>query len=108
MKRDSFQAIADPTRRAILELLTQAPMTPNALAEHFATSRQAISKHLQLLKACGVIEPYKTGREMHYQLNAHAMQEIDRWLIPFRKRWATRFHQLDQLLPHINPNPHEK
>ncbi|WP_308911282.1 ArsR/SmtB family transcription factor [Pseudokordiimonas caeni] len=98
MKRDIFQAIADPTRRAIIVLIAAHAMTPNALADHFEVSRQAISKHIQILNECGLLDQEKAGREIHYQLKLEKMQEIDMWLEQFRKLWETRYSQLDSLL----------
>lgn len=98
MKRDIFQAIADPTRRAILVLIAAQAMTPNALADHFDISRQATSKHIRILNECGLLAQEKAGREIHYQLKLEKMQEIDVWLEQFRKLWETRYSQLDDLL----------
>jgi DNA-binding transcriptional ArsR family regulator len=98
MRRDIFQAIADPTRRAIIALIAVQAMTPNALAEHFHTSRQAVSKHLQILTECEVVSQQQQGREIFYKLEIDKMKEIDQWLEQFRKIWETRFNQLDDLL----------
>jgi len=98
MKRDVFQAVADPTRRAILVLLTANAMTPNALAEHFDSTRQAVSKHLKILKESHLINQQKTGREIYYYLDTDKMREIDKWLEQFRKLWQDKFNQLDNLL----------
>lgn len=98
MRRDIFQAIADPTRRAILTLLVSGAMTPNAIAEHFDSSRQAVSKHIQILTECGVVTHKQTGREIHYHFNPEKMKEIDIWLEQLRKMWEDRFDQLDNLL----------
>lgn len=98
MRRDIYQAIADPTRRAILTLLTVGAMTPNAIAVHFGSSRQAVSKHIQILTECGVVDQDQRGREIYYQLNINKMKEIDHWMEAFRKLWETRFDQLDNLL----------
>lgn len=98
MRRDIFQAIADPTRRAIITLIAIQAMTPNALAEHFVTTRQAISKHLRILHECELVKPEQRGREIYYQLEINKMKEIDKWLAQFRKLWETRFNQLDNLL----------
>lgn len=98
MRRDIFQAIADPTRRAILTLLAAGAMTPNAIAEHFDTSRQAVSKHLQVLTECAAISQQRNGREIRYYFNAEKMKEIDHWISQFRKLWEDRFDQLDQIL----------
>jgi DNA-binding transcriptional ArsR family regulator len=98
MRRDVFQAIADPTRRAIILLIAAQAMTPNAIAEHFDTSRQAVSKHLRVLTECQLVKQEQTGREIYYQLNPSKMKEIDKWLEQFRKIWETRFNQLDNVL----------
>jgi DNA-binding transcriptional ArsR family regulator len=98
MRRDIFQAIADPTRRAIMLLIAVNSMTPNAIAEHFNTSRQAVSKHLRVLTECDLVTQKQTGREIHYQLQIDKMQEIDKWLEQFRKIWESRFNQLDAVL----------
>ncbi|MBS1635892.1 MAG: winged helix-turn-helix transcriptional regulator [Bacteroidetes bacterium] len=98
MRRDIYQAIADPTRRAIITLIALQSMTPNAIAEHFDMSRQAVSKHLQILSECELVSQKQQGREIHYQLQVHKMKEIDKWLEQFRKIWETRFNQLDDLL----------
>jgi DNA-binding transcriptional ArsR family regulator len=98
MRRDIFQAIADPTRRAILVLIAAQAMTPNSLAEHFDTTRQAVSKHLKILTECELVKQEFQGREIYYQLEIQKMKEIDKWLEQFRKIWETRFNQLDSLL----------
>lgn len=98
MRRDVFQAIADPTRRAILTLLAVSAMTPNAIAEHFDSTRQTISKHIQILTECEVLVQKKSGREIHYHFNPEKMKEIDIWLQRFRKMWEDSFNQLDDLL----------
>ena len=101
MRRDIFQAIADPTRRAIIALIALQAMTPNALAEHFDTTRQAVSKHLRILTQCELIRQEHKGREIYYQLEVDKMKEIDKWIEQFRKIWETRFTQLDDLLATI-------
>ncbi|MEP7141700.1 MAG: metalloregulator ArsR/SmtB family transcription factor [Ferruginibacter sp.] len=101
MRRDIFQAIADPTRRAIIVLIALQAMTPNALAEHFDTSRQAVSKHLRILSECEIIKQEQQGREIYYKLEIDKMKEIDRWLEQFRRIWESRFNQLDNLLTTI-------
>jgi len=98
MRRDIFHAIADPTRRIILSLLATQAMTPNAIAEHFDTTRQAVSKHLQILAECEAIDQHRTGREIYYHYNPTKMKEIDLWLGQFRKQWEDRLDQLDKLL----------
>lgn len=101
MRRDVFQAIADPTRRAIIALIALQPMTPNALAEHFDTTRQAVSKHLKILAECELVKQEHQGREIYYQLEIDKMKEIDKWLEQFKKIWESRFSQLDDLLTTI-------
>ena len=107
MRRDIFQAIADPTRRAIIALIALQAMTPNALAEHFNTSRQAVSKHIKILAECELIEQEPQGREIYYQLKIDKMKEIDTWLAQFRKIWEDRFNALDNLLLTINKKKNE-
>ena len=101
MRRDVFQAIADPTRRAIIALIALQAMTPNAIAEHFDSSRQAVSKHLRILTECELVKPEQQGREIYYQLEIKKMKEIDKWLEQFRKIWEQRFDQLDKVLSTI-------
>ena len=98
MRRDIFQAIADPTRRAILSLLALQAMTPNALAQHFDSTRQAVSKHIKILTECEVVKQKQSGREIYYHTNLQKMKEIDIWLDQFRKQWEDRFDQLDDIL----------
>lgn len=98
MRRDIFQAIADPTRRAIIGLIALQAMTPNALAEHFDTSRQAVSKHIKILTECELVKQKQEGREIYYQLKTNKMKEIDKWLEQFRKIWESRFNELDNVL----------
>ena len=98
MRRDIFQAIADPTRRAILVLIATQAMTPNALAEHFDSTRQAVSKHLKILIECELVKQEFQGREIYYELEIKKMKEIDKWLEQFRKIWEDRFNELDNVL----------
>lgn len=98
MRRDIFQAIADPTRRAIITLIALQAMTPNAIAENFDMSRQAVSKHLRILSECELVKQEYQGREIYYSLEVEKMKEIDKWLEQFRKIWEKRFGQLDELL----------
>ena len=101
MRRDIFQAIADPTRRAIITLVALQAMTPTAIAEHFNTTRQAVSKHLRILTECALVKQEQQGREIYYALDIEKMKEIDQWLNQFRKIWETRFNQLDSVLSTI-------
>ena len=101
MKRDIFQALADPTRRAILMLLAVQAMTPNAVAEHFDLTRQAVSKHIKVLAECDLLVQKKSGRENYYHLDSRKMDEIERWLEQFRNLLAQRFDQLDDVLNNL-------
>ena len=98
MRRDVFQGIADPTRRAIIALIAVQAMTPNAIAEHFDTTRQAVSKHLRILTECELVTLEQRGREIYYSLEIEKLKEIDRWMEQYRKIWKTRFDQLDEVL----------
>ncbi|HET6252947.1 MAG TPA: metalloregulator ArsR/SmtB family transcription factor [Puia sp.] len=98
MKQDIFQAIADPTRRAILSLLTVQALTPNVMAEKFDMSRQAVSKHIKILHECDLIKPEQSGREIYYHFNEKKLQEFDHWLAQLRQNWKTQFNQLDKIL----------
>lgn len=108
MKRDVFQAIADPTRRAILVMIAAQAMTPNALAEHFDITRQAVSKHIQVLAECELLRQEKSGREIYYRLLPSKMKEIDIWIQQFKKLWEDRFNQLDEVLINLKSKQHEK
>ena len=101
MRRDVFQAIADPTRRAILSLIASQSMTPNAVAEHFDSSRQAVSKHIKILVECQLVKQEQQGREIYYHYNPKKLKEVDKWLAPFRAMWEDRFNQLDDVLKHL-------
>lgn len=98
MRRDIFQAIADPSRRAIIALLAIQAMTPNAIADNFNTTRQSVSKHLQILAECEMVKQEQRGREIYYSLEIEKMKEIDKWISQYRKLWETRFNQLDNVL----------
>ncbi len=98
MKRDIFQAIADPTRRAIIALIAIQAMTPNAIAENFNTTRQAVSKHLRILTECELVRQEQKGREIYYSLEIEKLKGIDEWLEQYRKIWETRFDQLGEVL----------
>ncbi len=101
MRRDIFQAIADPTRRAIITLIALQSMTPNAIADNFNTTRQAISKHLRILTECQLVKQEQKGREIYYSLEIEKMKEMDNWLAQFRTIWENRFNQLDKVLETI-------
>jgi len=98
MRRDVFQAIADPTRRAIITLIALQAMTPNAIADNFKTTRQSVSKHLRILTECELLKSEQQGREIYYSLEIDKMKDIDKWLNQLRKIWETRFNQLDKVL----------
>lgn len=98
MRRDIFQAIADPTRRAIMALIAMQAMTPNAIADNFNTTRQAVSKHLRILAECELVKQEQKGREIYYSLEINKLKEVDKWLNQFRKVWETSFNQLDKVL----------
>lgn len=98
MRRDVFQAIADPTRRAIILLIAVHAMTPNAIAEKFDITRQAVSKHLRILSECQLVKQEQSGREIYYQLNGTKMKDVDKWLDQFKKIWENRFNELDNVL----------
>ena len=107
MRRDVFQAIADPTRRTIIGLLAEQAMTPNAMAERFNSTRQAVSKHLRILTECELVKQEQKGREIFYQLQIDKMKEIDRWLDQFREIWENRFNQLDETLTKMKEKNNE-
>ncbi len=98
IRRDVFQAIADPTRRAILTLLAVQAMTPGAIAENFDSTRQTISKHIQILNECQLLKQEQVGREIFYQINPKKMKEVADWLKPFQELWEKRFNKLDKIL----------
>ncbi len=98
LRRDVFQAIADPTRRAIITLLALQAMTPTAIAENFDSSRQTVSKHIQILTECEILEQQQNGREIYYHLNPVRMKEIADFVDPFRKMWEARFNKLEAVM----------
>ncbi len=98
LRRDVFQAIADPTRRAILLLVTTQAMTAGAIASNFDTARPTVSKHLQILTACDLLQQEQKGREVYYHLNLEKMKEIADFVEPFRKMWDDRFNKLEAVM----------
>jgi DNA-binding transcriptional ArsR family regulator len=102
-RRDVFQAIADPTRRAILGMVAEEPKNLNTIADGFSMSRQAISLHIKILSECGLLQVRQEGRERFCSLEAEKLEEVDEWLAPFRQLWETRFAQLDELLKKSSP-----
>lgn len=108
MKKDIFQAISDPTRRAILALIAIQALTPNAMATKFDMSRQAVSKHIKVLQECELVKPEHLGREIYYHFNAKKMQEFDHWLAQFRRNWEIQFNQLDDVLSTLTNEENEQ
>ena len=98
VRRDVFQAIADPTRRTILSLVMLQAMTPGAIAENFNSTRQTISKHIQILQECDLVTQKQVGREIYYHLNSKKMKEVTDWLAPFTKMWDDRFNKLETIM----------
>ena len=104
MRRDVFQAIADPTRRAIISIIALGAMTPNALADHFNITRQGVSNHIRILTECELLKKEQHGREIYYTLEVKKLKEVDLWLEQYRKIWETQFNQLDKVLSTIKKN----
>src|SRR5947199_1625938 len=98
LRRDVFQAIADPTRRAILLLVATQSMTAGAIASNFDTARPTVSKHLQILTECSLLEQEHNGREIYYHINAKKMKEVDDFIATFRKTWEERFNKLESVM----------
>lgn len=107
-RRDIFQAIADPTRRAIVGLLALQAMTPGALAENFDSSRQTISKHIQILTECQLVRQEQKGREIYYHFNPAKMKEVADWVNQYRQFWDEKFNSLDKYLAKIQSTNHSK
>jgi DNA-binding transcriptional ArsR family regulator len=98
LRRDVYQAIADPTRRAILLLLASQAMTAGAIASNFDTARPTVSKHLQILTECELLKQEQTGREIYYHLNPFKMKEIADFIEPFRQMWDEKFNKLESVM----------
>ena len=98
LRRDVFQAIAEPTRRAILLLVASQSMTAGAIASNFDTARPTVSKHLQILTECELLEQTQTGREIYYHINARKMKEVADFIEPFRNIWDDRFNKLESVM----------
>lgn len=98
LRRDVFQAISDPTRRAILTLVATQSMTAGAIAANFETARPTVSRHLQILTECDLLNQRQTGREIHYHINAKKMKEVADFIEPFRRLWDDRFNNLEMLM----------
>ncbi|HET6722041.1 MAG TPA: metalloregulator ArsR/SmtB family transcription factor [Chitinophagaceae bacterium] len=108
LRRDVFQAIADPTRRAILLLLAAQSMTAGAIAANFDTARPTVSKHLQILTQCELLEQEYNGREVYYHVNAKKMKEIADFIERFRQMWDDRFNKLENVMKKYNPDSHRE
>lgn len=98
LRRDVFQAIADPTRRAILLLVASQSMTAGAIASNFDTARPTVSKHLQILTECELLQQTQNGREVYYHINAKNMKEVADFIEPFRQLWDERFNKLEEIM----------
>jgi DNA-binding transcriptional ArsR family regulator len=103
IRRDVFQAIADPTRRAIITMVAINAMTPGAIAQNFDSSRQTISKHIQILTECELLRQEQNGREIYYHLNAKKIKEIADFIEPFRNMWDDRFNTLENVMKNYKP-----
>jgi DNA-binding transcriptional ArsR family regulator len=101
MRRDVFQAIADPNRRAILALLAQQKLTLNGVAENFRISRPAVSRHIKILKECGLVVVIPQGRERYCEARFDKLNEVNDWLEKYRQLWEQRFDRLDDVLLEI-------
>lgn len=104
LRRDVFQAIADPTRRAILTLVAAQSMTAGAIASHFDTARPTVSRHLQILTACKLLDQEQNGREIYYHFNPQKMKEIADFVEPFRNMWEDRFNKIEAIMKKHKPN----
>lgn len=103
LRRDVFQAIADPTRRAILLLVASQSLTAGAIASNFDTARPTVSKHLQILTECELLKQEQNGREIYYHLNPKKMREIADFIEPFRQMWDNRFNKLESIMKNYKP-----
>jgi DNA-binding transcriptional ArsR family regulator len=104
LRRDVFQGIADPTRRAILLLVASQAMTAGAIAANFDTARPTVSKHLQILTECELLQQTQNGREVYYHLNAKNMKEVADFIEPFRQLWEERFNKLEYIMKQYKKN----
>ena len=107
LRRDVFQAIADPTRRAILLMVATQTMTAGAIAANFNTARPTVSKHLQILTECELLKQEQDGREIYYHINAKNMKAIADFIEPFRRMWDDRFNKLEEIMKKIDNNSHK-
>jgi DNA-binding transcriptional ArsR family regulator len=97
-RRDVFQAIADPTRRQIINLLAKQSLNLNAVADKFDISRPAISKHIKLLTECGLIIIRQEGRERHCEAQLHKLKEVSRWVEQYSEFWDKKLNSLQKFL----------
>lgn len=97
-RRDAFQAIADPTRRAILGLLAVQALSLNAVAENFNISRPAVSKHVKVLEECGLVEINQLGRERFCHARLEKLSEVNEWIEQYKQFWEKKFDALDAYL----------
>src|SRR5450432_3437098 len=107
LRRDVFQAIADPTRRSILLLVASQSLTAGAIASNFDTARPTVSKHLQILTECELLKQEQNGREISYHINAKKMKEVANFIEPFRKMWDDRFNKLEKIMKKYNPDSYQ-
>ena len=108
LRRDIFQALADPTRRAIIGLVALQAMTPGAIAEHFNSSRQTVSKHIQILTECALLKQTQSGREIYYHFNPKKLKQVADWLEPYRQLWEGRMTALDKVLTDMKAQNNSK
>jgi DNA-binding transcriptional ArsR family regulator len=101
MRRDIFQAIADPTRRAIIGLIVLQAMTPSAIAAKFDSTRQTVSKHIKILLECGLVTSEQKGREIYYHIQPEKLKPLTDWIEPFSQMWENRFNRLDKILNNL-------
>jgi DNA-binding transcriptional ArsR family regulator len=105
MRRDVFQAIADPTRRDIINLIAYKPLNLNSIADNFEVSRPAISQHIKILMECGLIKMKKQGRERYCEAKLEQLNEVSQWIEQYRKLWADKFDRMDEILEELKNKP---
>ena len=98
VRRDVFQAIADPTRREIINLIAEAPLNLNSIAENFDVTRQAISLHIKILSECGLIQIEAKGRERYCKAHLEKLSEVSVWVEKYRQHWETKLNSLESYL----------
>lgn len=108
MRRDVFQAIADPTRRKIIGQVAQQPLNLNSIAENFDVSRQAVSLHVKILTECGLIVIKKQGRERYCVAKLNKLSEVSNWVEQYRQIWTAKFNSLDKYLDKVQANKKTK